>query len=118
MDVRTNGVPVLVSFDRKMRLATIRLGGIERTMPGSLWEREWLKESMVEVNDFAAMFACGSKIWRATAIFEKKRDGFSYVDVRVRAFKPPGNGFPPRIVGFIDQFQRGDLGTAQGHGWN
>jgi hypothetical protein len=116
MDIRINAVPALVAFNCKDKLATIRLRGRERDMPGSLWKREWCNEIRVEVSGFAAMFATGSKVWGATAIFEGKGEGFGYVDVRVAGFKPPGSGFPPRIVGFIDQFDRGRLGTWQGCG--
>jgi hypothetical protein len=114
-----NKIPAMSAFDADLGTATIHLNGVERHLYAL--RRGPRGDGIVEISvyGFAARFHSGSKLWRAIAKYRDLSDGrYQYLEVTVRDFNTAGQGYPPQIVGYEEDFASERFGTPQGEGTN
>jgi hypothetical protein len=98
-------LPALVSFDEETEVAAVLFGGQRREWRGYQLQNSPLfarKERCVRVFGFASQLHSSSKLWDTAVTFYEKEPGVWRFEKLDAGFKPPDNGDPPRIVGFIE----------------
>jgi len=111
MQIRGVARPVLISLNEDERSAEVRWQAETRTL-----RARRIYPAKLHVEGFLAEFRHGMKVWAATAVFTEIGPGqFSFEELLVHGFVPPGNGSPARIIGFAADCHQAQLGTPQGH---